>query len=278
MNIKLNNVDSVKYRNLNINAIKLNGKEVWRLGTTVNGKPPLTLSNSAGVNIRKYILYGNSVQDGEPTPDNPIDIDSVGDLVIDETSEYYGKYDIPITVLPFESHIGETAHIYLDEPLRKVGEYSDYIDFRNKKVVRNIQKLILDGTENWEMESVSGKEYNNFYIATNPVGRARTDILSNKKTGDVNVSTRTENNGFISFSTKLNITHLTDTVDNWKTLLSTWYTNENPLIINYILAAPIEETIDNLPVIGTNEGTNTIMTGTTIQPSNMSVTYIKTKG
>ena len=102
MNIKLNNVDSVKYRNLNINAIKLNGKEVWRLGTTVNGKPPLTLSNSTGVNIRKYILYGNSVQDGEPTPDNPIDIDSVGDLVIDETSEYYGKYDIPITVLPFE--------------------------------------------------------------------------------------------------------------------------------------------------------------------------------
>ena len=47
MNIKLNNVDSVKYGNLNINAIKLNGTEVWRLGTTVtvNGKPPLTLSN-----------------------------------------------------------------------------------------------------------------------------------------------------------------------------------------------------------------------------------------
>ena len=152
------------------------------------------------------------------------------------------------------------------------------IDFRNKKVVRNIQKIIFDGTENWNMESVSGKKYNNFYIATNPVAMARTDILSNKFNGSTHISTRAENNGFISFSTKLNITYLTDTVDNWKTLLSTWYANENPLIIHYILATPIEETIDNLPVIGTNEGTNTIMTGTTIQPSNMSVTYIKTKG
>ena len=266
MNIKLNNVDSVKYKNLNINAIKLNGTEVWRLGTTVtvNGKPPLTLSNSTGANIRNYILYGNSVQDGTPTPDNPIDIQSVGDLVT-------GKYDIPIIVSP----LGETAHIYLDEPLRSIGDYSDYIDFRNKKVVRNIQKIIFDGTENWNMESVSGKEYNNFYIDTNPVAMARTDILSNKKTGNEYTSTRAENNGFISFSTKLNITHLTNTVDNWRTLLSTWYTNGNPLIINYILATPIEEPINNLPVIGTNKGTNTITIGTTIQPSNMSVTYIK---
>ena len=172
MNIKLNNVDSVKYRNLNINAIKLNGTEVWRLGTTVNGEPPLVLSDSTGANIKKYMLYGNSVQDGTPTPNSPVDIQSVGDLVTD-------KYDIPITVSP----LGETAHIYLDEPLRSIGDYSDYIDFKNKKVVRNIQKIIFDGTENWEMESVSGREYNNFYTATNPVAMARTDILSNKMTG-----------------------------------------------------------------------------------------------
>ena len=31
-----------------------------------------------------------------------------------------------------------TQNIYLDEPLRKVGDYADYIDFKNKKVVRNI--------------------------------------------------------------------------------------------------------------------------------------------
>ena len=31
-----------------------------------------------------------------------------------------------------------TTSIYLDEPLRKVGTYADYIDFENKKVVRNI--------------------------------------------------------------------------------------------------------------------------------------------
>ena len=63
MDIKLNNVDSVKYRNLNINSVKYNGEEVWRLGTTVNGEPPLVLSDSTGANIRKYIVYGNSVQE-----------------------------------------------------------------------------------------------------------------------------------------------------------------------------------------------------------------------
>lgn len=116
-----------------------------------------------------------------------------------------------------------------------------------------------------------------FIFDTNPVAKKSTDILSNKFNGSTHISTKAENNGFISFSTKLNITYLTDSVNNWKTVLSTWYANGNPLIVNYILATPIEETINNLPVIGTNKGTNTIMTGTTIQPSNMSVTYIKTK-
>lgn len=48
--------------------------------------------------IRNYQVYGNSTQDGTPSPENPIEIQSVGDLVTDETSEYYGKYAVPIKV------------------------------------------------------------------------------------------------------------------------------------------------------------------------------------
>ena len=51
--------------------------------------------------------------------------------------EPYHKYDIPIVVND------TTTHIYLNEPLRKVGDYADYIDFKHQKVVRNIIKHSL---------------------------------------------------------------------------------------------------------------------------------------
>ena len=41
----------------------------------------------------------------------------------------------------------ETKHIYLDEPLRKIGYYADYIDFKNQKVVRNVEVLDDTGTK-----------------------------------------------------------------------------------------------------------------------------------
>lgn len=260
---------------------------------------PCVLENSKGKHLRSYRIYGNSVQNGTPSPDTPIEIQSVGDLVTDETSEYYGKYDVPITVrgknlLPnsdwmsgehltgftehtkvdyiteytqnsisfnlaawtgvssprfrkdsvkrivfkinqtalnsdsyanfyiaiqgyddnnnkignkviydsaiadtgyvfdfstiasydfyakstqfsfcvlarknalrnlivydiayyaetdtavYEPYIGEIKHIYLDEPLRKVGDYADCIDFKNQKVVRNVEVLDDTGTK-----------------------------------------------------------------------------------------------------------------------------------
>ena len=261
---------------------------------------PCVMEYSKGKNLRNYEIYGNSVQDGTPSPDAPIEIQSVGDLVTDTASEYYGKYDVPITVrgknlLPnsdwmsgnhsngfteqtevdyiteytqnsisfnlaawkgvssprfkkdsvkrivfkinqnqinsddgyinfyiiiqgyddnnnkvgsqaiynnaiadteyvfdfsaisissfyanstqfsfcilarknalsnlmvydiayyadtdtavYEPYIGETKHIYLNEPLRKVGDYADYIDFKNQKVMRQIEVLDDTGTK-----------------------------------------------------------------------------------------------------------------------------------
>lgn len=40
----------------------------------------------------------------------------------------YGEYDV-----------------YLDKPLQRIGDYADYIDFKNQKVVRNISEEIVDG-------------------------------------------------------------------------------------------------------------------------------------
>ena len=259
----------------------------------------LSISDKLYTNaIIDYKIYGNSVQDGTPSPDAPIEIQSVGNLVTDTASEHYGKYDVPVRVcgknlLPnsdwmsgghsngfeeyvtheyiteytqnsisfnldawkgvssprfrknsikrivfkinqdmigsdsylnffitiqgyddnnnkvgnqviynntvadteyvfdfstissysfyanstqfsfcilarknalsnlmvydiayyadrdvteYEPYVGETTHLYLDEPLRKIGDYADYIDWQNKKVVRNVFKLSLNAT------------------------------------------------------------------------------------------------------------------------------------
>ena len=38
------------------------------------------------------------------------------------------------------------TNIYLNEPLRKIGDYTDYIDFENKKIVRNVEVIDNTGT------------------------------------------------------------------------------------------------------------------------------------
>ena len=80
-----------------------------------------------------------------PTQDVPIEIESVGDLITDINDINYGKYKIPVIV----GNI--TTSIYLDEPLRKVGDYSDYIDFKNQKEFRNV--IVNDDTGTQTIEN-----------------------------------------------------------------------------------------------------------------------------
>ena len=54
---------------------------------------PLEIFSKKGKNLKDYRIYGNSVQDGVPTPEAPIEVQSVGDY--DEAS---GKYKVPVAV------------------------------------------------------------------------------------------------------------------------------------------------------------------------------------
>ena len=54
-------------------------------------------------------------------------------LELGETATEYEPYRVPVT-----------ANIYLDEPLRKIGDYADYIDFKGQRVVRKVG--VLDNT------------------------------------------------------------------------------------------------------------------------------------
>ncbi|MBQ8043837.1 MAG: hypothetical protein IJ272_06795 [Clostridia bacterium] len=62
------------------------------------------------------------------------------------------------SALPYELYRDTTViNIYLDEPLRKIGEYVDYIDFKNQKLIRNVEVIDDTGTLTIE-ESLKGLE------------------------------------------------------------------------------------------------------------------------
>lgn len=80
---------------------------------SISGIPPITLENCVDdKSVINYQIFGNSVQDGEPSPDNPIEVESVGEktknlldeslfLTVSSVSKtedgYYSKvYSLPI--------------------------------------------------------------------------------------------------------------------------------------------------------------------------------------
>ena len=266
--IKKNNktVGFIHKNNQNIDKVYKGTELIFEQGYTreQTGVPPIITSYQAiGKNLKDYKIYGNSVQDG--TPSNPVEIESVGDLITDTNDVNYGKYKIPVIVggnnkfninttsnvhqynakkfgklgktytvsltdkdtsvdisgfylavtdgsayaghfnnftylisdgsiklnnittltnkdqyylavypstqevwdkiatrfnimivegdraKEYESYIQPiTTNIYLDEPLRKIGDYSDYIDFRNQKEFRNVIVNDVTGTQTIE--------------------------------------------------------------------------------------------------------------------------------
>ena len=115
----------------------------------------LTISDAIDHNAINYKIYGNSVQNGTPNPNVPVEIESVGDLVTDTEDEHYGQYKISFEVN------SETVDIYLNEPLRKVDNYADYIDFLDGKVHRFVLAYTFNGAagENWEVYTYQNNSF-----------------------------------------------------------------------------------------------------------------------
>jgi hypothetical protein len=68
--------------------------------------------------------------------------------------------DLPETFVPFGYEVdmstsdgtnATTTPIYIgDEPLDKINNYADYVDYKAQKIIRAIKKYVLTGNENWE--------------------------------------------------------------------------------------------------------------------------------
>ena len=400
------------------------------LKDTASGESVTITDHLEEMLLEDYKVYGNSTQDGTPTPETPVGIQSVGDLVTDETSEYYGKYDIPITVagknlLPYpysrttttingitftdngdgsitingtatanaifyltdilskytldrcglkigdsytisktiisgdsteniyftanyynkngsmkagvsitslntatatiqsdfvmwgiyllvlkdktvnnatiqlqlekgttateyEPYKGSvTSHIYLDEPLRKIGNFVDYIDFKNQKVIRNIKEVTLDGSESWELQGINENGIISFICSISKETASSTTnvyaLSTHYSYKQSSLSKATEQGFFVQRrvgSTNIYIRMLNEEIANI-TAFKTWLSENNVTVYyqmttqteeNISLPKPIEEDL-SLPTLKTNEGTNIISVATTTPPSNIDVTY-----
>lgn len=248
---------------------------------SVSGIPPLALLDCVDEDsLINYTITGNSIQDGNPTPDNPIAIGCVGDLVTDGEDEHYGKYKIPISV-----NTETTINIYLDEPLRKIGDYADYIDFETQKVYRNVRELIITGDEDWSWV-VTGS-ITRFIISPEQLVPSPMDAesyqqqLCNFFPCDSITTTGSNKGGSVYYSSSVGGTTFRVRYDNLtnlnraKAFFKNCYDNGNPVKIYYQSLEPIEQTII-LPIIPTFKGSTIYSIETDTPPSNMTATYYST--
>jgi len=190
--------------------------------------------------------------------------------------EPYNEYKIPVKVSNDEKQ--EITNIYLNEPLRKIGDYVDYIDFQNQKVVRNIYAVLMDSNRTIVKYTSDSTELG-YYYALNISKKAKYDvntinIMVCNRFYPVRNSVEQFKKGTMACSTtgmRVVFNIEADTVDDVKQFL-----DNNPTRLYYVLATPIEEDIE-LPEILTNKGINIIEIETTIQPSNIAVTYLGKK-
>lgn len=184
--------------------------------------------------------------------------------------EYVPKYKIPITIN------GVTTDIYLTAPLRKVGNYCDYIDFKEGVVVRHVKRIDASTIKTWTYNA--GK----LFFMANAIAETPGMIVGNKMsthfemkniwtlgTEDTVTTGLYENTSFLTIRyPKYN------KVADFKNWLASQTAAGTPVYVDYGVVDGVVETID-LPQLLTEEGENTINIGTEIAPSSFIVDYWK---
>ena len=73
-----------------------------------------------GLPLKDYRIYGETLQDGTPSPDMPVDVVGVG-----EWDSASNSYKLPVTTTNGTDTVSTPIYIG-SEPLHRIGEYADY--------------------------------------------------------------------------------------------------------------------------------------------------------
>lgn len=175
--------------------------------------------------------------------------------------EPYG-YKIPIKVSNENGTEVKMTNIYLDEPLRKVGDYADYIDFQNQKVVRVNKKIADFSNMSWF--------YSGGYFHSTPNLKADTSQKANSFCNYYIYGVASRDYCFWIDSSGQGL-RIADKDYTDVTLFKEWLATLDIYVI-YPLATPLEQSID-LPEISTVKGTTIIEICSEIEPSLTNITY-----
>lgn len=167
----------------------------------------------------------------------------------------YG-YQLPI------SSGGVTTPMYIgEEPLHKIGDYADYVDYRNQKIVRRVKKLVLTGEESWGRVSSGATAYFRINLGSFGYGIADAGRCTHFRQYSIN-STNTEIS-FDFYSTtflergfmlairpdSVNAT----SISAFTSFLTSQYAAGTPVTVWYVLAEPEDEDlpapIPTLPLV-----------------------------
>lgn len=196
---------------------------------------------------------------------NTIDVENL--IVVEETDYLNDKtegYKIPITISSETS--SENAIVYMEKPLRKLGVYTDYLDFYNKTLVRNVEEIAFDGSENWVLKK-------GIFQLSNSINCSEDRVIS-KSTHFVYDETR-KSNFWIDNLNRINIK--VDGINNladFKLWLKEQYDYGNPVTIYYPLKQSIITNIEEKdfpPIIF--EGSTNIFIDTIVEPSKIILEY-----
>lgn len=176
-----------------------------------------------------------------------------------------------------------TFNIYLDQPLRKVGDYADYIDFSTGKVVRQVSHSVLSSNLTWRSYSDNQEDVLGFYAddlpkssyyktksisVSNRFKRTDTDIAPGA-VFSVNYETFYMSEVLkISISKERILKEGTSDINTFKSWL-----DENEVYIEYLLEAPDDTETIELPELIAYEDYTNIEILTEVAPSKIEVTY-----
>lgn len=233
---------------------------------TTEGVPPLTFQSN-GKPASAYSIVANMTQSGEPSTASPSFPQQFGDLVASGT--HAGEYEVPITVG------GTTKTIYLDQPLRKIGDYADTIS-SDGTVTRRIVEVVLTGQESWGYSSGMHKlgiDPPNLYLR-----ELKLIACCSHYKAVANQPQASLQNGELTFlvsGSGSNLLYIRDTdysdSATFKEQLALLYALNAPVRVWYVLAEAETETV-TVPELTLTNGSNTLTIGTEEQPSNVSIT------
>lgn len=182
----------------------------------------------------------------------------------------------------FEPYVEPQTHnVYLDEPLRRFGDYADIIDFKNKKVIRNMYEEVFKGTESDWSKFLADGTLNSFRFPLSRGGgnMASVSVFQNGMCNKYPVVSGRKDKTCSGGATGGTIVDFHDNsieldVNAWKAYLAEEYAKGTPLKFLHTLATPKEEQIDyDFPKL--TEKTTVFEVDATISPSNMYGKYIK---